>query len=140
MKRRYGVRIGQPCPMKWEELKGDGRRRYCESCELHVHDLSAMSRGERKALLATPERKCGAFTVPQRSRFARMLSRAGILAASLTAMFLPACATRENERVVPPAVHESKDVVKTEDGKEMMTVGILVEERPLWKRILWPFN
>ena len=45
------IRIGSPCPMKWEELEGDGRERFCGTCSLHVNNLSEMTRGEAKELL-----------------------------------------------------------------------------------------
>lgn len=38
--------------MKWEEMKGDDKRRYCEHCQLHVHNLSAMSLHEQRETLA----------------------------------------------------------------------------------------
>jgi len=45
------IRVASPCPMSWERMVGDDKRRYCEHCGLHVHDLSAMSRDEALAVL-----------------------------------------------------------------------------------------
>jgi len=56
------VTIARPCPMRWEDLAGDERRRFCEHCQLSVHDLSALPRAEAAALLAegarSAERLC----------------------------------------------------------------------------------
>jgi hypothetical protein len=47
------VRIASPCPARWEDMTptGDGAVRHCGQCNLKVHNLSAMSRGEAEALL-----------------------------------------------------------------------------------------
>lgn len=42
------LRVGTPCPKQWDEMRGDDKRRFCEHCQLHVHNLSAMSRPERE--------------------------------------------------------------------------------------------
>lgn len=39
--------IGKVCPMSWSSMQGDSKKRYCEHCQLHVHNLSAMSGRER---------------------------------------------------------------------------------------------
>lgn len=138
MNRHRGVKIESPCPKKWEDLSGCGSRRFCDACQLHVHDLSAMNRRELRSFLAQPGRKCGAFPVPAR-RASRFLRRAGLLIASL--LFLPACAsTRTREVTCPPPAVEDKNVLSPDDGKTMMLGGVMFGERPLWKRILWPFN
>ena len=33
-------------------MSGDAKRRFCEHCQLHVHNLSAMSPGERTQFVA----------------------------------------------------------------------------------------
>jgi hypothetical protein len=64
------VRIASPCPAKWEDMTGDERVRHCAACNLNVYNLSAMSREDAAALLAshlTPtgaksgERLCGTW-------------------------------------------------------------------------------
>lgn len=53
------IRIHTPCPMKWEELVGDDRRRYCDSCALHVLNGSRLARAEARALITNAtERVC----------------------------------------------------------------------------------
>jgi hypothetical protein len=35
--------IPEPCPAEWNEMSGDAERRFCNSCQKHVHNLSAMT-------------------------------------------------------------------------------------------------
>ena len=54
--RRDDIRIESPCGMDWAGMKpADAKRRFCDTCKMHVHDLSSMTRGEAKALLASAE-------------------------------------------------------------------------------------
>jgi len=45
------VRVAKPCPVSWASMRGDDVTRFCGSCRKHVHDLSAMTRGEAEAFL-----------------------------------------------------------------------------------------
>lgn len=45
------VRIASPCDMRWEEMRGDDKRRHCEQCNLHVHNFAAMTGEEINGLL-----------------------------------------------------------------------------------------
>ncbi len=49
------LRIAAPCPMSWDAMKGDDRRRFCDACKLHVYDLSNMKEQEALDLLARGE-------------------------------------------------------------------------------------
>jgi hypothetical protein len=49
--RRSHLPIHNPCSADWEAMVGDERRRFCGHCQKHVHDLSAMTEGEARALL-----------------------------------------------------------------------------------------
>lgn len=51
------IEIPTPCPMLWENLDGDERKRFCDECGKHVHDLSALTRVEAEALLSENEAK-----------------------------------------------------------------------------------
>jgi hypothetical protein len=44
--------IPTPCPMEWDRMPGDERRRYCDACGKHVYNLSAMRPEERASLTA----------------------------------------------------------------------------------------
>ncbi len=57
-----GVRVAAPCQADWEKMVGDERARYCDSCSLHVYNLSGMTRREAEALVTSTEgRLCVRF-------------------------------------------------------------------------------
>jgi hypothetical protein len=47
------LQIRKPCPKTWNELLGDGPKRFCSECSLHVHDASQLTRAQSEALLAS---------------------------------------------------------------------------------------
>lgn len=49
------LKIASPCHESWANMQGDERRRFCESCELHVYDLSGMTRNEAEELVRKTE-------------------------------------------------------------------------------------
>jgi len=56
------VRIASPCSARWEDMTGDDRSRFCQHCQKHVFNLSAMSRAEAEQLVREKEgRLCGRF-------------------------------------------------------------------------------
>lgn len=55
------VRIPSPCPMRWPNLVGDDRTRFCANCNRKVHNLSAVTRNEAESILAQQENVCVAF-------------------------------------------------------------------------------
>jgi hypothetical protein len=46
------LRVASPCPMDWDRMVGDEKRRFCEHCGLHVHNTTAMTQQEVLALVA----------------------------------------------------------------------------------------
>jgi hypothetical protein len=46
------LKIATPCPKRWEDLDGNATKRFCEHCQLHVHNLSAMRTQEREQFVA----------------------------------------------------------------------------------------
>lgn len=58
------IQIAKPCPARWEDMKGDDVTRHCSLCDLNVHNLSAMTRGEAESFLASRRgegRTCAGF-------------------------------------------------------------------------------
>jgi len=47
------LRVPNPCPASWEEMKGDERVRHCVLCNQPVTDLSAMTAAEAETFLTT---------------------------------------------------------------------------------------
>jgi len=139
------LRIGTPCPRQWEEMSGDAKQRYCGECQLHVHNLSAMSRGERERFVSGAkgqERVCvtydlrpdgsmithsfwrGLFGPVQRLQFAAVAVLAG-----LVPFLFSGCATRRTTgkattlgRVIPQKNYEVTS--------STTTTGALVMEEP----------
>jgi hypothetical protein len=48
------IPIPAPCSADWRAMKPHDRKRFCDSCKKHVHDLSAMTLAEARAVLASP--------------------------------------------------------------------------------------
>jgi len=60
------LRIPEPCHAEWAAMDGDHRSRHCAACDLHVTDLSQLTRADAEALLATRTpggRVCVRYTV-----------------------------------------------------------------------------
>jgi len=59
------VRIASPCHVGWDQMTGDARRRFCDSCSLHVYNLSDMTADEAEGFVreaeGLPERTCVRF-------------------------------------------------------------------------------
>jgi hypothetical protein len=149
MKAKFVPRISQPCSQDWNAMAGDERRRFCEQCQLHVHNLSAMSDAEREALISQRgARQCIAYIADDRSirvrtgtwlLLQRLLRpwRAGL---ALLAVLLPigssGCATTHQQTPPPtPETHACKQARELPDGKYW--VGGITYEPPLWRRILF---
>jgi len=57
------IRIPQPCSTEWEQMTGDDRTRFCNECNKHVYDLSAMTRRQAEAIIEASRGKlCGRVT------------------------------------------------------------------------------
>jgi hypothetical protein len=62
MSRLDSLHIATPCPMKFSQMKGDDRVRFCGQCKQHVYDLSAMTEAEAvKLVTVTEKRVCVTF-------------------------------------------------------------------------------
>lgn len=49
------MRIASPCHVGWENMTGDDRKRFCDQCSLHVHNISAMTRDEVASLVKSAD-------------------------------------------------------------------------------------
>jgi len=50
--------VESPCTVPWASMAGDDLKRFCGQCRLHVHDVSAMTRDEVRALLVATNGEC----------------------------------------------------------------------------------
>lgn len=60
--------IAEPCDASWEAMTGDEKRRFCSSCDKHVHHLSEMTRREAESLLASEPGLCVRYSHDERGR------------------------------------------------------------------------
>ena len=66
------VRVASPCNARWEDMTGDDRARFCQHCQKHVFNLSALTHAEAETLIREKEGKfCGRF---HQRRDGRMLT------------------------------------------------------------------
>ena len=49
------LRIASPCTASWQDMTGSDQVRLCRQCNLHVYDISEMTRDETAALIANSE-------------------------------------------------------------------------------------
>jgi hypothetical protein len=45
------IEVQSPCPKNWSDMRGSTQQRFCQHCQRHVHDLSAMTSSEAEALI-----------------------------------------------------------------------------------------
>ena len=45
------IEIPKPCPASWNKMRGTNVSRFCEHCQKHVYDLSAMPRSRAEQLV-----------------------------------------------------------------------------------------
>jgi hypothetical protein len=107
------LKVGTPCPKQWDDMTGDAKRRFCEHCHLHVHNLSAMSAAEQKKLVTESGGKaCITYTVRLDGtmiserfwfRFFRPLRFAGAtVLATLLPFWFASCSTRRTASLGKP--------------------------------------
>jgi len=88
--------IAAPCRERFEEMCGEGATRYCEKCQKPVHDLSASTEPQARALLRehAGKRLCVRYA---KDATGRLRFKTALLA---TAVSVAACGTHATE---PPA-------------------------------------
>lgn len=126
--------------MRWEELRGEARSRFCEHCQHHVHNLSELPRRGVAGVLrrSRTERMCVTYTqradgsmltrgAAMRERFAKPFRRAfAWLLAAFVPMALGSCATEPPRQqmtgVVTPNC-QSTPPVKTASQDHVVGTG-----------------
>ena len=57
------IRIPEPCHEDWGAMHPEGKRRFCDVCTKHVHDLSAMTHAQASDLLRSGDDVCVRFAM-----------------------------------------------------------------------------
>lgn len=121
--------------MKWQNLEGDERRRFCAQCGLHVVNLSLHTEAERRAVLAEHQgRLCVSYyrrltgepvavDRPLPSWLRRHATPVALAAAM--PMLLAACATQTTTPSTSPvSTPRAKQGARTPD-EETVVLGVL---------------
>ncbi len=122
------LEIAKPCPKSWGEMSGDSQRRFCEHCQLHVQNLSAMPPRELarfveesggKACIAYEVRRDGTMvTAPGRLR--RIWQPLAALLAAAFPFALPACAERRTLGRISPSHDVAAGNHVSQDAPKML--------------------
>jgi len=139
------VQIPEPCNADWAAMLGSERRRYCDQCQLHVHNVAAMPRDEAEALIARrdegekvcvrleyePDGTCVTAEAPKEPS----PQKATALALALGTGLLAACRSDEPRAPEEPQPIESSNVenASVESG-EAVRIGQVLQgslEAPL---------
>lgn len=137
------------CPIRWNELRGDERERFCERCGHRVSNLSTMSATERAALMAKigRERVCASFYVrlsgeyitpekPLTPEERSKIRQLGVAALSAGALALAAgCVAPSEQAKLSPPAEATPQVTETapatdEDVLVLQAFGIIAEPSP----------
>lgn len=51
------LQIASPCPVKFSDMKGDERKRFCEQCRQNVYNLSRLTEAEAVRLVTLSEQR-----------------------------------------------------------------------------------
>ena len=98
------IRIASPCPVKWSDMMGDDTKRYCRHCNLHVYNLTNMTRADAEALVLGADgrlcaqvrrradgtlitKDCPVGALGARRRLARMAAAIGAVASLAAGVF-----------------------------------------------------
>ena len=121
--------VASPCSADWDSMAGDGRVRFCGQCDLHVYNVSEMSRGEAVALITKTEgRLCARFyrradgtvltkdcPTGLRAVRARAARAAGIVFSAIVSLWSPAAARAARGSYVQGDLRRPVTVKRTVD-------------------------
>jgi hypothetical protein len=112
--------IARPCSESFAAMPGDENKRFCASCDKHVHDISAGTEAEARALFAASRsaKVCVRFS---KDSAGNVRFRGAAIAAALS---LAACGSTPIEPVSPnervaPTTEAPKNEVEPEGDYDM---------------------
>jgi hypothetical protein len=126
---RKQLQINSPCDADWDGMDKRGASRFCDHCSKSVHDLSAMTRSEARALVEGTPNLCVRYSYgadgevihrPERplpagplARAGRAALRAGLGISLVTGVpALAATAVRTDEDPGPTLVEQALELVQ----------------------------
>jgi hypothetical protein len=129
------LKIASPCPKQWEEMTGDDKCRFCGHCQLHVHNLSAMSDRERDEFVERTKqgKACIAYVVRADgtmiadgfwTRLLRPLKSVRVAGLAVLATVLPfwfsSCTTKRSSGMVKGKMQTVTDTSRSGKGKMLL--------------------
>jgi hypothetical protein len=122
--------IASPCRESFAAMHGDSKSRFCDSCGKHVHDLSARTEEEARALLVAAKGTRICVRYAKDSTGAIRFRAAAVMAAavSLASCAHPAqnatqpqtAAAAEEDRDMGDAIPDVLDVCPDQDKRDPM--------------------
>jgi hypothetical protein len=115
--------IPEPCSADWEGMHGGSRKRFCDQCSKHVHDLSAMTEDEASTVLEEPG-VCVRYTVKPDGDIRFRSRRTFLAGAAASLIALPAAAktasTEESPGLLAWLLDRIEDVFTEEEPLEVL--------------------
>lgn len=112
------LQIQSPCSENWEAMTGDDKRRFCDICDKHVHNLSAMPKKQAEALLDS-ESLCVRYDRDAAGQIVVLPSRFERLRRAITHSGRVAVAAIVTLAITPWAMAAEKQPCKVEQNKTM---------------------
>jgi hypothetical protein len=95
------------CKLSWDHIEPNQRQWFCSHCQHHVHNLSAMTKGEARRFMRSPSTNCRCISFLQddegRTIFRKPVLSLSFLGAltwlisSLVVLFAPGCASPQTQ-------------------------------------------
>lgn len=126
--------IPEPCSADWEDMSGSSRKRFCDHCSKHVHDLSAMTEAEAGTVLEQPG-VCVRYTVEPSGSIRFRSRRAFLAGAAASLIAMPAAAktatTGESPGLLSWLLDRIEEVFTEEEPLEVLAgEPVMIKEEP----------
>lgn len=135
------------CPADWSAMEGDETRRFCTTCQKHVHDLSALTREEAEDFMSRQQtsvcirmlrRPDGSTVVKDcpRTGVPPLVKTAGLALAAGGALALASCSEKETPppvmgKIAPPAkTHQSQSSQHQQKPREKHQITTKDDPQP----------
>lgn len=136
------LRIASPCHFNWENMSGDERVRFCQSCKLNVYNISEMTTAEITNLIAKTEgRICGRIyrrsdgtvltkdcPVGVRAQVKRVTKFAGAVFASIIGLFSVAFSQTDKKKDESCKIVSQGKIVREQSKFELISIKGIVKD------------
>lgn len=130
------LRIAAPCHFNWENMSGDERVRFCQSCKLNVYNISEMTTAEITNLITKTEgRICGRIyrrsdgtvltkdcPIGVRAQVKRVTKFAGAIFASIIGLFSVAFSQTDKKKDETCKIVSQGKVIRDKSKSELISI------------------